>query len=180
MQELYVEVLLLATDSRYIFIAKLVRVLVFEKAASWMKKIKALIVGDKVDEVRPVSAWCITLSKVLHSSSFLKCPILEILGSNSLAAFALCITIAGKYSIQRKLCFAAICSFPMGVPSTVLLPASGSAQSQYNEGDQVTYQCQPGYKPQDIVTTVCGRNGQWSPNPVQHNCTGNYGAFQPL
>ena len=59
------------------------------------------------------------------------------------------------------------CSFPS-------LPVNGmiSDLTATNEGAEVTYQCGPGFQPQNISTAVCGSNSLWSPDPALHNCTG--------
>ena len=41
-----------------------------------------------------------------------------------------------------------------------------------NAGAEITYQCGPGFQPQNISTAVCGSNGLWSPDPALHDCTG--------
>ena len=69
---------------------------------------------------------------------------------------------------------AVACEFPVGVlvPGHLVLPVGGSVQARYFEGDEVTYQCAPGYRPRELSTAVCGSDGRWSPNPVLQNCTG--------
>ena len=39
------------------------------------------------------------------------------------------------------------------------------------EGSVVVFQCDPGFVPEGVMTTVCGRDGQWSPNPGGLTCS---------
>ena len=52
-------------------------------------------------------------------------------------------------------------------------PVSGSVQPHTNttEGSVVVFQCDPGFVPVGEMTTVCGRNGQWTPNPGDVTCS---------
>ena len=63
--------------------------------------------------------------------------------------------------------------FPAGCPSPSV-PVNGmiSGLTATNEGAEITYQCGPGFQPQNISTAVCGSNGLWSPDPALHDCTG--------
>ena len=63
--------------------------------------------------------------------------------------------------------------FPAGCPRPSV-PVNGmiSGLTATNEGAEITYQCGPGFQPQNISTAVCGSNGLWSPDPALHDCTG--------
>ena len=65
--------------------------------------------------------------------------------------------------------------FPAGCPRPSV-PVNGmiSNLTATNEGAEITYQCGPGFQPQNIYifTAVCGSNGLWSPDPALHDCTG--------
>ena len=39
------------------------------------------------------------------------------------------------------------------------------------EGSVVVFQCDPGFVPEGAMTTVCGSDGQWSPNPGSITCS---------
>ena len=57
-----------------------------------------------------------------------------------------------------------------GVPPP---PVDGSVQPYTNttEGSVVVFQCDPGFVPEGEMTTVCGRDGQWTPNPGGITCS---------
>lgn len=72
------------------------------------------------------------------------------------------------------------CEFPARVPVNVALPVNGlTRETHYYEGDDIVYQCLPGF---EVGTTVCGSNGQWTPDPALHNCSGKPGmwCFNPF
>ena len=62
--------------------------------------------------------------------------------------------------------FPAGCPHP-SVPVNVIFNLTAT-----NEGAEITYQCGPGFQPQNISTAVCGSSGLWSPDPALHDCTG--------
>ena len=39
------------------------------------------------------------------------------------------------------------------------------------EGSAVVFQCDPGFVPEGKMTAVCGRDGQWTPNPGGTTCS---------
>ena len=39
------------------------------------------------------------------------------------------------------------------------------------EGSVVVFQCDPGFVPEGVMTTVCGSDGQWTPNPGSVSCS---------
>ena len=61
--------------------------------------------------------------------------------------------------------------FPAGCPHPSV-PVNGmiSGLASTNEGAEITYQCGPGFQPQNISTAVCGSNDLWSPDPALHDC----------
>ena len=67
------------------------------------------------------------------------------------------------------ICLLVTCEFPAGVSPNVLLPDD---MPPYSEGAEIIFQCMPGFQPQENITTLCGSNGLWSPDPTLHNCTG--------
>ena len=69
--------------------------------------------------------------------------------------------------IMQCIYFPAGCSLP-SVPINGMI----SGLTATNEGPEITYQCGPGFQPQNISTAVCGSNGLWSPDPALHDCTG--------
>ncbi len=68
--------------------------------------------------------------------------------------------------------FIVACEFPAGVSSNVQIPVSGQQQTLYYEGAVLMYRCRTGFQPQDVVSTVCGSDRLWSPDPARHNCAG--------
>ena len=54
-----------------------------------------------------------------------------------------------------------------------LSSVNGSVQSHTNttEGSVVVFQCDSGFVPEGEMTTVCGSDGQWSPNPGGVTCS---------
>ena len=48
------------------------------------------------------------------------------------------------------------------------------------EGDTVVYKCGEGLYPADVVTSVCGGDGQWTPDLALHTCSGNDYAAAPV
>ena len=36
----------------------------------------------------------------------------------------------------------------------------------------VMFMCEFEFRPQDVLSSVCGSNGQWQPDPGLHDCTG--------
>ena len=38
----------------------------------------------------------------------------------------------------------------------------------------VTYKCRQGFEPKDQFTAVCTNDTTWSPNPIDHVCTGDF------
>ena len=52
-------------------------------------------------------------------------------------------------------------------------PVSGSVHPHTNttEGSVVVFQCDPGFVPEGEMTAVCGRDGQWTPNPGGVTCS---------
>ena len=40
------------------------------------------------------------------------------------------------------------------------------------EGSVIMFSCEFGFRPQDILSSVCGSNGQRQPDPGLHDCTG--------
>ena len=57
-----------------------------------------------------------------------------------------------------------------GAPPT---PVNGSVQPHTNttEGSVVVFQCDPGFVPEGMMIAVCGRDGQWTPNPGGVTCS---------
>ena len=57
-----------------------------------------------------------------------------------------------------------------GVPGA---PPNGSLGSypHTREGASVTYQCDIGFRPSTVFTSVCGSNTTWILNPSDHVCT---------
>ena len=54
------------------------------------------------------------------------------------------------------------------------LPISGSLLQPHTnttEGSMVVFQCDPGFVPEGEMTAVCGRDGQWNPNPRGVSCS---------
>ena len=39
------------------------------------------------------------------------------------------------------------------------------------EGSEIYYSCNTGLVPVEQMVTVCLANGEWTPNPAEHNCT---------
>ena len=35
----------------------------------------------------------------------------------------------------------------------------------------MVFQCDPGFVPEGVMTAVCGRDGQWPPNPGDVTCS---------
>ena len=55
-----------------------------------------------------------------------------------------------------------------------LPPVNGSflqPHTNTTEGSVVVFQCDPGFDPEGEVTAVCGRDGQWTPNPGGVTCS---------
>ena len=52
-------------------------------------------------------------------------------------------------------------------------PVNGSVQPHTNttEGSVVVFQCDPGFVPEGVMTTVCANDGQWTPNPGSVTCS---------
>ena len=52
-------------------------------------------------------------------------------------------------------------------------PTNGFVQPHTNttEGSVVVFQCDPGFVPEGVMTAVCGRDGQWTPNPGGVTCS---------
>ena len=52
-------------------------------------------------------------------------------------------------------------------------PVNGSVQphTKTTEGSVVVFQCDRGFVPEGEMTAVCGRNGQWTPNPGGITCS---------
>ena len=52
-------------------------------------------------------------------------------------------------------------------------PVNGFQQSYANttRGSVVVFQCNPGFVPEGVMTAVCGRDGQWTPNPGGVTCS---------
>ena len=50
---------------------------------------------------------------------------------------------------------------------------NGSLQPHTNttEGSVAVFQCDPGFVPEGEMTAVCGRDGQWTPNPGGITCS---------
>ena len=50
---------------------------------------------------------------------------------------------------------------------------NGFLQSHTNttEGSVAVFQCDPGFVPEGVMTAVCERNGQWTPNPGGITCS---------
>ena len=42
--------------------------------------------------------------------------------------------------------------------------------SSGTEGSQITYYCQPGLLPSEMIVANCTSNGQWNPNPSSLEC----------
>ena len=45
------------------------------------------------------------------------------------------------------------------------------------EGTTITYQCSEGFRPSEIMTSICTELAEWVPAPVEHNCTRVIGLF---
>ena len=52
-------------------------------------------------------------------------------------------------------------------------PVNGFLQPRTNttEGSVVVFHCDPGFVPEGVMTAVCGRDGQWTPNPGGVTCS---------
>ena len=53
-------------------------------------------------------------------------------------------------------------------------PVNGSLlqpNTNTTEGSVVVFQCDPGFVPEGVMTAVCGRDGQWTPNPGGVTCS---------
>ena len=77
-----------------------------------------------------------------------------------------CRLIAIVIAIVTSLLHAANCGAPPP-------PVNGSLLQPHTttEGSVVVFQCNPGFVPEGEMTTVCGRDGQWSPNPGGVTCS---------
>ena len=59
-------------------------------------------------------------------------------------------------------------------------PTDGSLGSypHTREGASVTYQCDDGYRPSAIFTSICESTARWTPAPEDHVCTFVIGMIQ--
>ena len=48
--------------------------------------------------------------------------------------------------------------------NTVIFPFPSTT-----EGSVVMFACEFGFRPQDVLSSVCGSNGQWQPDPGLHD-----------
>ena len=55
---------------------------------------------------------------------------------------------------------------PPPVKGSLLQPHTNTT-----EGSVVVFQCGPGFVPEGEMTAVCGRDGQWTPNPGGVTCS---------
>ena len=46
-----------------------------------------------------------------------------------------------------------------------------SAVSSTTEGATVTFQCEEGLFPSDLITSTCNNTGLWTPNPADVECS---------
>ena len=58
------------------------------------------------------------------------------------------------------------CGLPITASGVTIRPFAST-----NIGSVITFQCEDGLIPQDVVAALCGMNGEWTPDPAQHRCS---------
>ena len=56
-----------------------------------------------------------------------------------------------------------------------IVPANGEVTNILGVvGASVTIRCNTGFVPQQPIIAICQENGNWTPNPADHQCFGMY------